>query len=387
MCTGCTACMNICPQGCIHMAANKEGFLYPMIDYSACVKCGLCERICPINHAVEKKEVQGGYVVRLRNHDVVQKSTSGGTSAAFGKYVLDRNGVFFGVGYSEKYEVQHFMIDTNNREKLSDIRGSKYVQSDLKDTFKNVRSCLKNNQLVCFTGTPCQVAGLKSYLRKDYSNLITVDLVCHGVASPKFFKAYVENQIKHYNSFPIYIAFRNKTYGYHSGTMMIEFQNGKRYYGSGRVDPMLKAYFSGSCSRNCCYACKFKGMARCSDFTIFDSWHVEELLKDIKDDDLGYTNVYVHTEKAKKILNEMSDSISIMSADPEAMKRLDGVMIDHQPEKNGCRDELLKQAFEDDFEKAINNYLPISIKDRALEKIKAAAYKTGFLKIWQKRKR
>ena len=384
MCTGCTACVNICPQKCIKMKPNKEGFFYPEIDTMKCVDCGLCERTCPVNTPVKKYGIIGAYIVRYNSYDIVAQSTSGGTSAALAEYVFSKNGVFCGVGYSEDFVPMHLMVTSNNKELMKDIRGSKYVQSSLKDVFQNIKKHLDDNVLVCFTGTACQVAGLKSFLGKEYENLITVDLVCHGVASPYVFKSYVDFQTSKYKSQPNRIVFRNKTYGYHSGTMMIEFQNGKRYYGSGRIDPMLKAYFSGACSRLCCYECHFKGMERCSDFTVFDSWHAGEISQDIVDDDRGYTNMFVHTEKAAKILTEIADIMTIYSANAQTMKDLDGIMIDENPDKPEYRSNFIMTIKDKGLDEAIRVYLPITKVDYAIEKSKYTAYKTGFMKLIRK---
>lgn len=384
-CTGCTACINICPKNCIKMIQDADGFGYPEIDNTICINCGMCERTCPINHPLAKEGVLSAYVVRHKDFNVVRESTSGGTSAAFGEYVFNRNGIFCGVGYSSDFQVQHFIIDSSDKEKIKEIRGSKYVQSELNNLFKTIKLYLDKNRLVCFTGTPCQVSGLKAFLKKDYDNLITVDLVCHGVASPYIFQSYVNYQTERYGSKPVRIAFRNKTYGYHSGTMMIEFKNKKKYFGSGRIDQMLKAYFAGACSRYCCYDCQFKGIERNSDFTVFDCWHVEKLTTEVKDDDWGYTNIYVHNEKARRILTEMSNTLKIIPADAQLMCSLDGIMINNNPEKHKCREDLIPAIKDLGFEKAIQKYLPITIFDRILEKSKSLAYKIGLLKIIRKK--
>lgn len=150
------------------------------------------------------------------------------------------------------------------------------MQSDLGDCFSEIKKHLMQETKVCFIGTPCQVYGLKSYLRKEYDNLVTVDLVCHGTPSPKLWKKYLDEQKDKYHSEIDDIVFRNKTYGYHSGTMRIRFKNQFVYYGSARVDPMLKSFFAEISSRPSCYQCHFKSVERCSDFTIYDCWHLNK---------------------------------------------------------------------------------------------------------------
>lgn len=384
LCAGCTACASICPKNCIKMVADDEGFLYPQVDESLCVNCKLCEKICPVNHPPKAEGIQEGYIVRYKDLEVVDNSTSGGSYSAFADYTFSRDGLIYGVGYDDNMKVHHFCIDFSEKERIAEMRGSKYVQSDLEECFKNIKKTLDSGRFVCFSGTPCQVAGLKGYLRKDYENLITVDLVCHGVASPLVFKEYVEYQKRKHKSKPMNIRFRNKTYGYHSGTMMVAFDSGKKYYGSGRIDHMLKAYFAGACSRYSCYQCQYKGNDRCSDFTVFDSWHIGQLVNGQKDDDRGYTNIFVHTEKGKQVLKKMTGFFTMWQADPVEMKQLDGVMIDNNPKMHPSRSNLIMEMDDSGFYTVMQKYLPVSVNDQILEKAKAIAYKTGLMKFIKK---
>lgn len=378
-CTGCTACTSACPKQCIEMKRDDEGFKYPVIDVSKCIRCGLCEKICPVNHPTEKNGVVAGYVARYKDIDTVIESTSGGSFSAFADYTFIRNGLLYGVGYDENLTVNHFGINVGHKEQVSEMIGSKYVQSDLKQCFTEIKDALKTGRFVCFSGTPCQVAGLKAYLKKNYENLITVDLVCHGVASPLLFEKYVSYMQEKEKSKVVNVKFRNKTYGYHSGTMMVQYANGKKYYGSGRVDYMSKAYFKGACSRYSCYECQYKGIERCSDFTVFDSWHVEQLVWGKKDDDKGYTNIFVHTEKGKRVICEMTPYLEIWEADTMKMKLLDGVMIDNNPTMDRNRAVLIKEASEQSFEGCMQKYLPVSSTDKIVEKTKAILYRIGLL--------
>ena len=324
-------------------------------------------------------------MARYKDLSVVDKSTSGGTFTAFADFIFAKDGVMYGVGYDENMLIRHFQINSSEKNRIAELRGSKYVQSDLKDSFKLIKENLVQGKEVCFFGTPCQAAGLKSYLKKDYENLVVVDFVCRGVASPFVFKKYVEYQREKFNAKPIEIRFRNKTYGYHSGTMLFVFENGKKYYGSGRVDHMLKSYFAGACSRYSCYQCPYKGDKRCSDITVFDSWHSRQLLNAKKDDDRGFTNVFVRTEKGKRIINEMSEILTIKTSDPIEMKRLDGVMIEKYPKMHDSRSRLVAEIQEYGFYKAMQKNLPVSKKDILIERMKGVLHRMGILSLYTKK--
>lgn len=381
LCTGCTACENICPKQCIEMKVDEEGFKYPFINHNKCINCEICKETCPVNNSSSKYGVLAGYVARYKDIDTVIESTSGGSFSAFANYTFSRDGLLYGVGYNERMVVRHFGIDKSQRSRVSEMIGSKYVQSELGDTFSELKRALVDGKFVCFSGTPCQVAGLKAFLKKDYDNLLTVDLVCHGVASPLFFERYVSYMQNKGNLKITNIKFRNKTYGYHSGTMMVEYENGKKYYGSGRVDYMSMAYFKGTCSRYSCYKCPFKGIERVSDFTVFDSWHVDKLVPSLKDDDKGFTNIFVRTEKGLHVIEEMKTHLEMHAADVDQMRLLDGVMIDKQPEMDSNRDTLIKQVEENGFETALKCIYPISRRDYILEKCKRIIYKAGLMKV------
>lgn len=380
-CCGCTACMNICPVSAIEMRSDEEGFLYPVVDKEKCINCGLCEKTCPI---INKKKAEGkieeAYALRAKDEDVLETSTSGGFFTPIANWVLKNDGVVIGVGFGEELRVEHMIITNENKDRLPELRGSKYVQSYLGDIFKKVKEFLENEKIVLFSGTPCQIQGLIKFLNKDYDNLITVDLICHGVPSPKLWKEYTEYQENKYHSKIKKVNFRNKTYGYHSGTMKLTFDNGKKYYGSARVDYMLKSFFAEISSRPSCYDCKFKDKQHISDFTIFDCWNVSKSSKkEVKDDDKGYTNIFVNTRKGKDILNKVKQYYILHEINIDKAIELDGIMVENSAIPNKNRKEYYKFFKDNTIENTIQKFIPVTKKDIIIENLKSILYKTGLL--------
>lgn len=375
-CCGCTACANICPRGAITMEPDFEGFLYPRVQKDKCVECGLCQKACPVLNKPEKKgDFLQSMVLRVKREDVLKNSTSGGFTTPLAEWVLEQGGAVCAATYDQNFKVVHAIIHTP--EAIVRSRGSKYVQSGLGDCFDQVKGLLKQDRLVCFVGTTCQVSGLKAYLGKEYDKLICVDLVCHGTPSPKLWEKYLAFQKEKYGSEISEIAFRNKTYGYHSGTMMIRFSNGKVYYGSARVDPMLKSFFREIASRPICYRCPFKKLERCSDFTIYDCWHAAQLVPGLKDDDKGYTNVIVQSEKGQRVLEQIRDSYELYPADTETAVQLDGSMVRGSAKPHKRRAEYYMDLDRHSLPEHIAAFIPVSGKDRLIERGKLGIYRLG----------
>lgn len=374
-CCGCTACENACPQKCIKMIEDREGFLYPQVDTQRCIDCHLCEKVCPVLNPVNLPQGElKTYVVRDKRKDILKNSTSGGVITSIMEYVLQQHGVVYGVIMDDDRVVKHIRIDDIDDPKLRMIPGSKYVESEIRGIFRQVKTDLDASRPVCFSGTPCQVAGLKAFLRKDFENLITVDVVCHGNPSPLFWKRYVAYQEKRYGSRITEAKFRSKTYGYHSGSMRLTFANGKKYVGSVRVNLFLKAFFEDLCSRPSCYDCAFKHAHRVSDLTIYDSWHAGELAN-LKDDDKGYTNVIIQSEKGWKLFNVISQCLDVYETDTEKAIALDGIMVRNCVEWNERRDTFfvdLEQT--DNLEQHCKKYFRISAKDYLIERVKKYVY-------------
>jgi ferredoxin len=305
-CCGCTACMNKCPKNAIKMVEDKEGFLYPQVDKEKCVDCGICKKVCPIiNKPKERIFEQKAYIFQNEKEEVRRDSTSGGFFSSIGENVIKNNGVCFGAAFDENFVVEH--QEANKLENLKKFRKSKYVQSNLGDVFKKIEKYLKESKTVLFSGTPCQVAGLSSYLGKEYENLILVDIMCHSVPSPLFFEKYKEYILKKLNAKKILsINFRDKSrYGYKYSMMTVKTDNG--VYSEGiDTDPYLRAFFGDYSIRPSCYNCQFKTKKRISDITIWDCFNINEIDKSF-DDDKGTTRILVQSKKGEEVLKKLEN--------------------------------------------------------------------------------
>lgn len=385
-CCGCSACANACPKNAISMEPDFEGFLYPEIHKDKCVECGLCNKVCPVENKPEGGSgVPKSVVLRTKNRETLRQSTSGGFVSPLLTWVMEQGGVICAASYDEDFKVVHSFVEnfSDLPAQLQRIRGSKYVQSELGNSYVRIRQLLDDGTLVCFVGTTCQVAGLRSFLGRDYENLIGVDLVCHGTPSPKLWNSYLDYQKGKYRSEIQEISFRNKTYGYHSGTMRIRFKNGKEYYGSARVDYMLKSFFSEISSRPICYQCPFKELNRCSDFTIYDCWHAADLIPGLVDDDGGYTNVIVQSKKGQDVLSQIGSSYEIYPSDTKKAVALDGSMVLCSAKPHPRRGDFYKEMGQMTIAKHVQKYIPITWMDHLIEKSKICFYRLGIYR-WMK---
>lgn len=373
-CCGCAACENICPTGAIKMQPDQEGFMHPQISNELCCNCYKCEKVCPIITPPKlSTNIEACFVAQSKEQNVLDESTSGGFVDALCKYILEeKNGYVCGVAFDSDFMPYHKIVDSYEEAKA--FRNSKYAQSNIGTAFKDILVLLKSEKNVMFIGTPCQVAGLKSYLGRDYENLITVDLVCRSIPSPKLWRKYLDWQEKRYGAKVVRATCRKKTYGYHSGALELDFENGKHYAGSNRVDYYMKSFHKDICSRNSCYDCQFKTKHRCSDFTVFDSWRPQCVIEEsFADNDKGYSNVLVHTKKGKHIVSQLTEVI-LYTVDADKLLSVMGSMIATSIQHKVERESFYKDLNEIGFYKTVRRYSKVSVKDRIIELIKPLRY-------------
>lgn len=314
-CCGCSACVQKCPKQCISLKEDEEGFLYPVVDKEICINCGLCEKICPVLHLGEERKPLKVYAAKNQNEEIRLQSSSGGVFTLLAEEIIKEGGVVFGARFDEKWEVMHDFTETIDG--LSAFRGSKYVQSRIEDNFQKVEAFLKQGRKVLFSGAPCQVAGLKRFLRKEYDNLLTVDFVCHGVPSPSVWRQYLKETIARMcdknsvSSDPISmdnahvesISFRNKLLGWKKYsfalTLSATTRSGvKNTVSLSEVFPQntfMKGFLANLYLRPSCYACPAKCSKSGSDITIGDLWGAHSIIGQ-DDDDKGTSLVMINKD-------------------------------------------------------------------------------------------
>lgn len=293
-CTGCEACANVCPHDAITMQVDWKGFKRPHIDSSKCVDCKLCVKTCPVNTPVKPFKYEGGRVFIDKNEFFLTNASSGGAFGAIARYVLTLNGIVFGACMDETYSINYIGIE--RMEDLKLLHGSKYVQSYVNDIYRRIKEELQKNRYVLFCGCPCQVAGLKNFLRKPYEKLITMDLICHGVPSQPYFKDYVSDLLKEKRKDGITLfRFRWK-----NSSSQKEHDSSSIYTGFHNKDYYMTYFLWGKGYRPSCYRCPFAGGERQGDFTIGDFWN-NKVVKLPIDDSRGASLVLLNTDKAKQL--------------------------------------------------------------------------------------
>ena len=287
------------------MESDKEGFLYPIIDKKICINCGMCEKVCPALKKIQKQTEIDVYACKNKNIEIQKKSSSGGAFSAFAEYVIEHGGIVFGAMFNDEFKVVHDFIDSV--EQVYKFCGSKYVQSDIGESYKKAKEFLDSGKTVLFSGTSCQIAGLKNYLIKPYENLISIDVICHGVPSPLAFAKYIEQRKAQYNENIKKISFRDKTDGWNDFSMKIDFEN-KVYRKTVSEDEYLRGFVLNLYLRPCCYNCKYKDFTCGSDISLADFWGIKNILPEFFDRN-GVSMVLVNSDSGRKIFNNVKDKM------------------------------------------------------------------------------
>lgn len=313
-CTGCTACESICVHNAINMRVDSVGFLYPEINANICIKCGMCDLVCPIFNEISQRKPVSSWVAKARDNAEQLTSTSGGIASVLSRYIIeDKKGVVYGCSSEDSNHVRHIRID--KIKDLHKLKGSKYVQSDITGIFRSVKRDLLDLRTVLFIGTPCQNAGLISYLRKDYDNLYCVDFVCHGVPSQKMLSDHINDLGLDKNASTVAFRYKRKSRG-SKYMLTITDKCGsilyKKPYG---IDLYMSGFILGLFYRESCYHCKYAVPYRVSDLTIGDYWDKTSQYSMLVNSDDGLSQMNINTEKGKRLINEISKEIECESID------------------------------------------------------------------------
>ncbi len=366
-CYGCGACANVCPRQAIKMQADEEGFLYPSIDEAFCVDCQLCQKACQIHNQVTVDAYTPlVYAVQHKDNGIRAKSASGGVFPAMAKTVIERQGVVYGVAYTDDFYVQHERVE--QIEECLKFSGSKYVQSDTNSTFKSVKQDLRLGRFVLYTGTACQIAGLRSYLGIESQNehLLLCEILCHAAPSPLMWKEHLTFLEKTRRAKVIQYKNRSKVAGWHGHNEHVFFDNGKNEYKTKLSQNHKDLFYSHLTIRPSCYRCEYTGTPKQADITIADFWGIERCMPDF-DDNKGTSLVLINSDRGEKFFNWIQDELVVRESN------LTDAFADNH--KHPAKKNVRRAEFWSDYQKYGYGYV---VK-------KYAAYSTtGKVKRWVK---
>ena len=367
-CCGCNACGDICGKQAITFKNDNEGFWYPEVDMEKCVDCGLCEKVCPIinkaNH-INRNAEPNVYAAYTKDEAIRLDSTSGGIHSMLANKMYEQQAFVGGAVYNPDHTVSQIVDD--NPVRLSEIRSSKYLQSNSEGVYNEIRKLLKDGKLVFFCGTPCQIHALYNFVGKEWENLYTCDFICRGVNSPKVFLKYMEMLEKQYGSKATEIKFKNKKWGWHNFSMRVNFENGKEYCKDRWHDLFFIGYLqAGNFTRPSCYECQFKGFPQKADITLADFWGIESLDKTM-DQDKGTSLVMVNSEKGQKLFDSIKDDVEWRQFTMEDARRGNPAMESSLSPSKPNRDSFFTDLDKLPFEEVATRYFPSPSATRLLK--------------------
>ena len=346
-CCGCSACFAACPVDAIAMVQDKEGFLNPAVHPERCIKCGKCAAVCPVVNKEESRLPIEVLATRAKDIAVRLASSSGGVFALAAQEIIKRGGVVFGAAFDYP-DARVVHKKASSLEELDDFKGSKYVQSDMGNTFRNVKTALQSGQDVLFSGCPCQIAGLKNYLGVEYNNLFTVDIICHGVPSPKAWNEYIHSREREAGSSIANVVMRR--YGpWRSYPIEMRFANTSAGYRSSVADDtFLRGFFEDFFLRKCCHKCPVRSLRSGSDLTIGDYWDVSTLPVNI-DDDTGISAVLINTPKGHTLFDCILPFVESFPSSYKVVSNFNPTLETNYPQ-SGKRALFFKKVGKVDFD-------------------------------------
>lgn len=387
-CCGCSACVQRCPQQCITLSEDTEGFLYPKVNLKLCTNCNLCEKVCPILTPLSPQLPQHCYAGINQKEQVRLNSSSGGIFSLLAEKTIQEGGVVFGARFDEFWEVKHDY--TKDKEGIAAFRGSKYVQSRIEDNYQKAEKFLKEGEKILFSGTPCQIAGLKKFLRKEYENLVTIDFICHGVPSPLIWRKYIDDISKNFienkisstspqsstewKSYIEKISFRHKISGWKKYSFYIKFslpskqdkKNTKELVESFSENLFMKGFLKDLYLRPSCYNCPFKKGKSRSDITLADFWGIQNLYPDW-DDDKGTSAIFINNNKGIMLINKIKEHINYKEVN------YNDIVNSNKSYESSCNEPYYRNLFFKKYgkkEHLDNSLFQQTLKDRIILKIK-----------------
>ncbi|MBQ2715054.1 MAG: Coenzyme F420 hydrogenase/dehydrogenase, beta subunit C-terminal domain [Clostridia bacterium] len=346
-CCGCTACASVCPKDAITMLSDDEGFKFPRIDQEKCVDCGKCSSVCPSHKPFYNKEGKA-YALKHNDKDVLKNSTSGGFFTTISDYVLDREGVVYGAAFDQNLVCRHTRATT--KDERNKMRGSKYVESDLGDTYKKIKEDLAQGKCVLFTGTPCQTSGLKNYLNGKDENLVCIDLICNGVPSAKVFAQYVKNLNKKAPKKVVDYKFRSKKWSWHVHKESAILADGRDWHSNIHTDSWRTIYYGRFAMRKSCFNCLYTNLTRPGDFTMGDCRGIDKVFSDFSSHE-GVSLVFVNTKKGEEIFSKIQENTLCREIDVASIMQ---PPLQRRLKTNAKREEFIKTCNGGEYKKSLN---------------------------------
>lgn len=366
-CTGCMACINVCPVEAISINTDNYGFYIPQVNDKKCVNCGACDKVCPVrNHIVGNKTPKVVYAAISKNPAIRISSSSGGVFGVLAESVIKNGGIVVGAMFDKRLRVVH--KTATSYDELKQIMGSKYVQSEIGFCFRDIKQKLEQGTTVLFSGTPCQIVGLKEFLNHDYDELITVDFICHGVPTPLAWHEYIKYRQSKENSHISKVVFRDKTEGWKKYSLKMNFENGKEYREIVGVDPFLHAFVFNIMLRESCYQCKVKEYGYLSDITLCDFWGADNQGIGIANLNKGVSGVLINTEEGDRLFRSVEKNIE---KEVVAIEQIDAGNPSRllNAQRNPYREVFLKTLIRKGFMPAYNRWIGDHLYSKASRKM------------------